>query len=81
MKEFLSGLPDTTRAEIESNPSSPQAQAFLWLSSADRPSTTDVERLKQRLGLATLYYATKGESWLRNDGWLNGTISECEWSV
>jgi hypothetical protein len=81
MQEFLSGLPQTTQAEIKSNPSSPQAKALSWLSSPDHPEITDIGRLAERFALATLFYATEGESWLRNDGWLNETMSECDWSV
>jgi hypothetical protein len=79
MDEFLSTLPDVTQSEIKSNPASPQARAFAWLTSEGQPSIVGI--LTQRFSLATLYFATEGEAWLRNDGWLNGTIRECEWSV
>jgi len=36
-------------------------------------------RRSQRLALATLYYATAGENWTNNQGWLSYEVHECEW--
>jgi hypothetical protein len=79
MAAFLVGLPNSTQAEVNSNSSSPQARAFSWLSSSDRPSVTDTGRLTQRFALACVYYATRGEFWKDSTDWLSDTVSECEW--
>jgi hypothetical protein len=56
-----------------------EAQAFAWLQDDPDVSTfTNVEVL-QRFALATLYYATGGENWRNNDGWLDYNVAECDW--
>jgi hypothetical protein len=58
--------------------SSPQSRAYSWLQ--EDPGLTDYssQRILQRYSLATLYYATNGDEWQRNDLWLSNQ-TECEW--
>jgi hypothetical protein len=59
----------------------PEAQAFEWLENDPGVSTcTNVEVL-QRFTLATLYYATGGENWIDDTGWLDYNTAECDWST
>jgi hypothetical protein len=83
MEQFLKSLPEPTQSLIESDATSPQSKAFAWISSRNHPryEVNAMKRFKQRFALATLYYATKGGGWINNDGWLNETVNECEWSV
>lgn len=83
LEDFLSSLPDPTRNMIDAYPSSPQAKAFAWLSRPQHPryESREMWRFMQRFALATLYYSTEGDLWRKNAGWLNETVSECEWWV
>ena len=59
--------------------SSAQYEALQWLgSSANNGIETDEERLLQRYALATLFYATTGDSWASNELWLSSD-DECMW--
>jgi Leucine-rich repeat (LRR) protein len=64
-----------------SNATSPQYQAFLWLSE-DVLATADAyipHVLATRYGLAALYYSTNGpQSWAQDDHWLSAR-PVCEW--
>ncbi|CAB9527966.1 LRR receptor-like serine threonine-protein kinase [Seminavis robusta] len=73
-------LPNYTKTALEDT-GTPQAQAFQWL--LDDPAVTNYtnERLIQRFALATLFLATDGPGWLKNDGWLNYTMHECQWET
>ncbi|CAB9499052.1 Leucine Rich Repeat [Seminavis robusta] len=69
-EETLSALAD---------PESPQFRAFEWLfEDPNLPSYSDA-RLRQKFALASLYYATSGETWLDNTNWLDHSIHDCEW--
>ncbi|CAB9499041.1 Leucine Rich Repeat [Seminavis robusta] len=58
---------------------SPQFRAFEWLlEDPNLPFYSDA-RARQKFALASLYYATGGETWLDNTSWLNHSIHECEW--
>ncbi len=37
------------------------------------------QRVEQRYGLATVYFATSGDSWTNNERWL-GPVDECTWA-
>jgi Leucine rich repeat len=60
------------------NQDSPQSQALDWLETNPFLNTYSDERRLQRFVLATLFYATGGDSWTKNEGWL-GTTNECDW--
>lgn len=76
----LSLLPGDTRQAIQGDTESPQARAFQWLleDSTDNPTLED-HRVVQRFSLATLYFATGGEKWLKQSNWLHHSTSECDW--
>ena len=57
-------------------PSSPQSQALQWTLSDASLETLPSTRIIQRYVLSSLWYSTMGESWARNDGWLNSE-DEC----
>lgn len=76
----LTLLPEATIDRIQGNPSSPQAKAFDWLveDGIYNPLLPDF-RVVQRYSLATFYFATGGENWIKNTNWLNHNASECNW--
>jgi Leucine-rich repeat (LRR) protein len=70
----------------------PQQRAYLWLQNVDQLSnearrhlrtgrrlTLPTWRIVQRYVMAVLYYATGGENWIDQSGWLGPDISECSW--
>jgi Leucine rich repeat len=83
VQEFFESLPEPTQSLIKSDTTSPQSKAFTWISSRSHPryEVDAMKRFKQRFALATLYYATSGDAWRKNDGWLNESVNECEWFV
>jgi Leucine-rich repeat (LRR) protein len=70
-------LPSFTVNQL-SNESSSQSRALDWIAKIDRRRSR-VRRMSQRFALATIYYATSGTKWKRDDGWLNATENECKW--
>jgi len=66
------------------NEDSPQGKAFLWVSTEDtidpplEPGTADDARIIQRYVLVVFFYATGGDGWTNNEGWL-GHLTECNW--
>ncbi|GKY97954.1 hypothetical protein MPSEU_000753400 [Mayamaea pseudoterrestris] len=62
------------------NESSPQYEAYRWLSGNDNVNTYSEDRLLQRYSLATLYYSTDGPNWTQVDSWLSNS-NECSWFV
>jgi hypothetical protein len=84
---LLASLPPETRVRIR-NESSSQSLAFAWATNEDRvPRNATaydekllLERVTQRFALATLFYATGGEtSCQRVAEWINSTADECAW--
>ncbi|CAB9516487.1 LRR receptor-like serine threonine-protein kinase [Seminavis robusta] len=75
-------LPEYTLRVME-NPRSPQTKAYQWLSNNINKSNNTqhlpVWRLKQRFALATFYYSTRGDYWVKNQGWLDWDTNECSW--
>jgi hypothetical protein len=71
-------LPDYTRTEL-SEEDSPQARAYRWLLDDHKVSSYPEWRLKQRLGLAALYFSTEGDEWANNTNWLSYDHHECMW--
>lgn len=59
---------------------SPQYAAIDWLANDDsaRVSESDQARLQARYALATFYFATLGDNWFDDCGFLSGR-DECEW--
>ena len=90
LPELRASFSNATYADIETE-GSPQQLAFQWLVSSRHPPSEDASevgvpefpplaRLQQRFALATLYFATGGEStWINNVGWLDSTVHECNW--
>ena len=60
-----------------SDKNSIQSRALSWLYASDRNDTSD-HQLVQRWALASFYYATNGNGWLDNEGWMT-TDDECTW--
>jgi hypothetical protein len=58
--------------------STPQGMAYLFLVRENNPSFVCSQTIIQRYGLATLYFATQGDRWTNNDGWLSPS-QECDW--
>jgi hypothetical protein len=59
----------------------PEAQAFTWLQQDPAVSNYTNLEVLQRYALATLYYATGGNNWIDNQGWLDYNVAECAWSM
>jgi hypothetical protein len=79
LEKFQAVLPAYSQAALLDESSS-QAKAFAWLErDSDLASYSDFQRL-QRFALATLFYATNGEEWSNNNGWVEKFRSdECDW--
>jgi hypothetical protein len=77
----LNLLPNSTLREIELHAdTAPQAKALQWiLEDPQTPDTYPPERIQQRFALANLYYATNGDNWSNNSGWLDYDSHECSW--
>ena len=62
------------------NSSTPEGQAFLFMTETDPlfPNVCTYPTLTQRYGLATFYYSTTGDQWTDSTGWL-GEEGECLW--
>jgi len=78
---FLFVLESVTPPELLQDPNTPQGVAFNWILSADEAQIdpcASPEVSTQRYALATFYYATEGDTWIDNNGWLSGS-NECSW--
>ncbi|MGK3733872.1 MAG: Leucine-rich repeat (LRR) protein [Bacillariaceae sp.] len=65
--------------ESIATPSSPQGEAFKWLTnSTSNLDAYSEQQLIQRFTMATFFYSTNGKDWLTNDGWLSEE-NECLW--
>lgn len=56
---------------------SPQSRALAWMVESFSSSFPDWQ-LVQRYALATFFFATEGDNWNENEGWLTD-LPECEW--
>jgi hypothetical protein len=65
--------------EKQDETNSPVELAKVWQSSDPWFPEYSEERNEQRLTLATFYFATGGNFWTNNTGWLSYDIAECEW--
>jgi Leucine-rich repeat (LRR) protein len=68
---------EKSRQELERS-GSPQSQAINWLFTESDFLGYPQEKRVQRYVLATLYYATAGESWAKSEKWLS-QADECTW--
>jgi Leucine-rich repeat (LRR) protein len=74
---FRQTLPNFTQKELLID-STPQSRAFEWVTGDDW--YRNLSRRTQRFALATLFYATAGETkWRNTQGWLNSSLHECHW--
>ncbi|CAB9514339.1 Leucine Rich Repeat [Seminavis robusta] len=76
---FDEDLPTATIEKIQGDTSSPQYKANAWLSQDPSFQLYSPFRKQQRFAMAVHYFATGGETWLRNDDWLSYNVSECHW--
>lgn len=58
--------------------STPQRNAFTWLTGNSNLDGYSDERKIQRYALVTLYYSTNGDGWKYNTDWLSDN-NECNW--
>jgi hypothetical protein len=58
-----------------------QDLAYSWLLNNDTQTTACAGNKIpiQRYVLATVFYSTGGDKWLRQNGWLNQTTNQCSW--
>jgi Leucine-rich repeat (LRR) protein len=77
ISQLQSRFPLSTVVALKSG-DSPQSKAFQWVCQHP-PTNNSLERMTQRFALATLFYATGGDHWDGNVGWLNATSHECDW--
>jgi hypothetical protein len=89
---FQASLPNYT-ASVLRDSTSPQSLAFRWVTSpanyeqlvTGNPSPQEdlnslLVRMTQQYALATLFYASSGDVWWKNNtGWLQGGVHECDW--
>jgi len=75
----LSLLPDKTLHSLDEE-GSPQARAFDWLMEDMEHNPGYYEgQIQQRFAMASLYFATGGETWNSNAHWLSHDVHECSW--
>jgi hypothetical protein len=63
--------------------SSPQYKAFDWMTnndSIDLQSTLSEDELLERFVLVIFYFATNGENWFDQIGFLNPWTTHCSWN-
>jgi hypothetical protein len=83
-RDFQLSLPPYTQVALE-DPESPQSKAFRWVTltledDLSFANSSHVRLLHQAFSLATLFYATNGESsWSITSNWLNSSVDACEW--
>lgn len=66
---------DASRLE---DPASPEGQAFEAVSVQD--DLTDPDEISSQYALLTVFYATNGNGWVNNNGWLlDQNMSHCQW--
>ena len=57
----------------------PEEIALDWFNNDPNLASFSQERKAQRLALAHFFYATGGENWSNNSGWLSYGTNECDW--
>ena len=78
-EHILSLLPLETLQAIEEDPFSPQSLALDFCRNDPNLDSYPDWRILQRFALVTLFYATSGEQWKDNSGYLSHKIHECQW--
>ena len=82
--DFLQSVLPRFSFNLLRDTSSPQYQSFTWLThSLLYVNDSDylswhVSGTIQAYAMATLYYATNGDNWITNDGWLR-SLDVCSW--
>ena len=75
---FQSDLPRDILTDIEDG-ATIEYKANMWMQNDPNLESYSRQRQRQRFALAAFYYATLGDGWTRNDGWLDYGSSECDW--
>ena len=85
LMEFISSASSTSSQKVlREDPNSPQYRAFEWVASMEQNGNGnsngnyDSDTL-ELYALATLYYATNGDKWVRNTNWLDPKVGICDW--
>ncbi|VEU38701.1 unnamed protein product [Pseudo-nitzschia multistriata] len=76
-RNLYQAVSSTTDRSVFLNINTPQGMAYSFLLE-EEPSFICSPTLMQRYGLSTFYFATNGDSWTNNLGWLTG-VQECNW--
>lgn len=72
-------LPPYSQEAIE-DLDSPQSEAFTWLETDVVANDAFlIDKRVQRFALASFFYASGGEEWTSNTGWLDLNEDECDW--
>ena len=81
MDAILELLPTTTVTAIFANVSSPQHEAYDWLSRQDNLDDLEEWQQVQLFAITTFFYAFEGPHWPQaiQDDWLVESKSECYW--
>lgn len=82
LEGYLLSLFASDTVQNIAKPSSPQAKAYEWIAEDMTlllPDHYSADRILQRYAMATFFYSTGGDSWTRNDNWLDHTTHECAW--
>ena len=71
---------DSTMLSMMEEVGTPQNSALNWILNDPDISFHSNERVYQRYALAVLFFATGGGTdWNNNNGWLDYSVSECDW--
>jgi len=70
---------DTRYQAFDANEESAQFKAFEWIYTSSDVSRLSDEQIVQRWILSSLYFATNGDGWIENEGWIEPTVHECNW--
>ncbi|GKY92090.1 hypothetical protein MPSEU_000180400 [Mayamaea pseudoterrestris] len=77
IEAFRASLPAYTVTSIAVS-GTPQKLAYDWITSEPSFTRYSPQQRLSRFALSTFYYATGGDDWYNNSGWLT-ELSECDW--
>jgi len=79
---FISSQVSSSSREAMMDPFSAQSRALDWIqeTAADPQGNYSDARIVQRYAMAVLYFATHGDKWTENEGWLENP-DECAWHM